>query len=250
MNSKISIITVSFNASRTIEATIKSVISQSYKNTEYIIVDGKSNDSTLKIVNKYKKNISKIISESDKGLYDAMNKGVKCAKGDIIYFLNADDVLVDDKVIEKVVKSFDKNTDFVYGDVLFFYPVENKKVKISRNASINDLRNSLMPPHQATFVRKEVLEKYPFDLSYRSSADFDFFCRLISSGAKGKKINEVIAQNSIGGISSSSISYKETELIIKKYFGSFWYYKIVIKHKLFNILKKIFGLLKISYHIG
>lgn len=83
---KVSIITVSFNASKTIEATINSVLSQSYKNVEYIIVDGNSTDNTIKIVNKYKKKISRIISEPDKGLYDAMNKGVKNATGEVIYF--------------------------------------------------------------------------------------------------------------------------------------------------------------------
>lgn len=133
---------------------------------------------------------------------------------------------------------------------MFYYPGENRSVRISRDFSIKDLKNSLMPPHQAAFIRKKVLEKHPFDLKYRSSADFDFFCRISFNVVKGKKINEIIAKNTIGGVSSGSVSYKETEVIIKKYFGLIWYYKILLKHKLFALIKKILNFLKINYHLG
>jgi glycosyltransferase involved in cell wall biosynthesis len=246
---KISIITVCFNAEKTIEQTIKSVLSQTYANIEYIIVDGKSTDSTLKIVNKYKKQISKIVSEKDKGLYDAMNKGVKLAKGEIIYFLNADDVLIDKNVVSKVMKEFGNN-DLVFGDVEFYYPKENKKVKISRNASINDLKNGNMPPHQGSFVKKEFLIKHPFNLKYKSSADFDFFCNLLKEKPKIKKINKIISRMIVGGVSSGAISYKETQSIIKKHFGNYCYYKIKTKHTVFKIIKMIFTLLRINYHKG
>lgn len=247
---KVSIITVSFNASKTIEATIKSVLSQTYKNIEYIIIDGKSTDDTLKIVGKYKSRIAKIVSESDKGLYDAMNKGTKFAKGEIVYFLNADDVLKDNKVVENVVKKFGKNTDFVFGDVEFFYPLENKFVRISRTASVDELKKGNMPPHQGSFVKRELLKKFPFDLKYKSSADFDFFCRLIKSGAKGQKLKRVIAIVQSGGVSSGSTSYKETEEIVKIYFGIIPYSILVAKHSAFKVAKVLLNKFKIRVHKG
>lgn len=252
MNPKISIITVCFNAEKTIEETINSVKFQTYKNIEYIVKDGKSTDNTLKVVKKYKNNIAKIISSKDKGLYDAMNEAVKKASGEIIYFLNADDVLVDKHLIEEIAKEFekDKNLDMVFGDVDFFYPEKNKTVRISRNASLNDLKNGSMPPHQGSFIKKKWLLKYPFDLSYKSSSDFDFFCNFLKEKPKVKKINKVIAKMLIGGVSSGNISYKETQQVVKKHFGLFYYYKIKIKHLIFSLIKKIFLILKIDYNKG
>ena len=247
---KVSVITVSFNASKTIEATIKSVLSQSYDNIEYIIVDGKSTDDTLKIVGKYKGKISKVISEKDKGLYDAMNKGVKNAKGDVVYFLNADDILKDSKVVENIVNEFDKDTDFVFGDVEFFYPLENKYVRISRIASIYELKKGHMPPHQGTFAKRKLLLKYPFDLKYRSSADFDFFCKAIINGTKSKKADLIVAINAMGGVSSGIVSYKETEAIMKKYFGVVPYLFLLTKHKVFGTAKIVLNKLGISIHKG
>jgi len=247
---KVSVITVSFNASKTIEATITSVLSQSYKNIEYIIVDGKSTDDTLKIAGKYKNRISKIVSEKDRGLYDAMNKGVKLAKGEIIYFLNADDVLKDNKVVARVANAFSSEIDFVYGDVEFAYPDENKKIRISRIASISELKKGNMPPHQGTFAKKELLQKYPFDLNYRSSADFDFFCRVIKSGAKSKKLDFVVAVNAMGGVSSGSVSFKETEEIVKKNFGFIPFALLWLKHRIFSVFKKLFALVEFRPHLG
>jgi glycosyltransferase involved in cell wall biosynthesis len=248
---KISIITVCFNTEKTIEQTINSVLGQTYKDIEYIIVDGISKDNTLKIVGKYMKKISKVVSEKDKGLYDAMNKGVRIAKGQVIYFLNADDVLVNKNIIKEVAKEFEKEDfDLVFGDVEFYYPKENKKVKISRNASLNDLKNGNMPPHQGSFVKKEFLIKHPFNLKYKSSADFDFFCNLLKEKPRIKKINKIISRMIVGGVSSGVISYKETEEIIRKHFGNYCYYKIKTKHTVFTIIKMIFALLRINYHKG
>ncbi len=251
MNQKISIITVCFNAEKTIEETIKSVKMQTYKNIEYIIKDGKSKDGTLKVIKKYKNNISKIISSKDNGLYDAMNEGVKKATGDIIYFLNADDVLVDKHVIEEVAKDFENdNLDMVYGDVDFFYPNKKKTVRIIRNASIKDVKNGLMPPHQGSFVKRKFLLRYPFDLNYKSSADFDFFCNFLKEEPKTKKIDKVIAKMLIGGVSSGDISYRETQMVIKKHFGLFYFYKIKLKHIIFKNIKRFLNFLKIDYNKG
>lgn len=252
MNPKISIITVCFNAEKTIEETIKSVKIQTYKNIEYIIKDGKSKDGTLKVAKKYKNIISKVISSKDKGLYDAMNIAVKKATGDIVYFLNADDVLVDKHIIEEIAKEFEKENDLdmVYGDVDFFYPEKNKTIRIIRNASLSDIKNGLMPPHQGSFVKKKWLIKYPFDLSYKSSSDFDFFCNFLKENPKLKKIDKVIAKMLIGGVSSGDISYKETGVVVKKHFGLLYYIKIKLKHFVFKNAKKSFNLLGINYNKG
>lgn len=246
----ISIITVSFNASKTIEATIKSVLSQDFKDFEYLIKDGKSKDDTIEIVSKYKKNITKIISTPDKGLYDAMNVAVKEAKGEYIYFLNADDVLKNSTVFSRVSEFLDGKNDLVYGDIEFFYPLEKKSVKVSRIASIGELKKGNMPPHQGSFVKRELLLKYPFDTQYRSSADFDFFSKVIPVCKNIKKVNEIIAVMEMGGISSGKISYLETEKIVKQRFGFLAYLVLLIKHKLFYSIKLVLSILNIKLHKG
>ncbi|MFT4304483.1 MAG: glycosyltransferase, partial [Candidatus Woesearchaeota archaeon] len=144
---KISIITVCYNSSNTIEKTIKSVINQKNKNFEYIIIDGESSDDTLKIINKYKKFINKIISEKDNGIFEAMNKGIDFAKGDIIYFLNSDDFLLNNNIINKIQKIFEKNQlDAVFGGVLCFYPETNQTIPRNRKFLENNLKKGIMPP--------------------------------------------------------------------------------------------------------
>ncbi len=206
----------------------------------------------MEIVGKYKYRIARIVSEKDKGLYDAMNKGVKLAKGEIIYFLNADDVLVDKHIIREVMEEFEKDNklDLIFGDVEFFYPKENKTIRISRNFSKKDLQNGFMIPHQGSFVKKKWLQKHPFNLKYKSSADFDFFCNISKENIKVKKLNKIIAKMVVGGVSSGSISYKETEEVIRKHFGEFYYYKIKAKHFIYSIIKKILKIIKINYHKG
>src|SRR5436190_441602 len=118
---KISIITITYNSQHTVEDTVKSVISQDYPDIEYIIVDGKSKDATMKIVDKYKNKISKIISEKDKGLYDALNKGIRMATGDVVGMLHSDDLYADEKVISKIAAKFNSDTQLqaVYADLVF-----------------------------------------------------------------------------------------------------------------------------------
>lgn len=201
-------------------------------------------------MNKHKSGIAKIICEKDKGLYDAMNKGVRNSTGDVVYFLNADDVFKNHTVVENALSAFDDKVDFVFGDVEFFYPNENKLVRISRTASISELKKGNMPPHQGTFVRRKLLEKFPFDLTYRSSCDFDFFCNIIINGAKSKKINKVMAVMQMGGVSSGAISYKETEAIVKKNFGVVPYGLLVAKHKAFRAAKIVLNKLGLKIHKG
>jgi len=246
----ISIITVSFNAEATIEETFLSVFSQEFKDFEYIIKDGLSRDNTMSIVLNYKKRIRTIISSKDKGLYDAMNIAATKAKGEYICFLNADDVFKDAKVLQNISKYLDGKNGLVFGDVEFSYPSEKKKVRISRIASVEGIKKGNMPPHQASFVKRELLLKNPFDIKYRSSADFDFFCKILQKGIITKKVPVIVAVMRMGGVSSGSVSYKETEQIIKKHFGFVPFVSIKAKHCVFNAAKSIFHALGLKVHKG
>jgi glycosyltransferase involved in cell wall biosynthesis len=247
---RVSIVTVVFNSGGVIEKAIKSVLLQSYKNIEYVIIDGGSKDNTLDVVKKYQKHVDVLISEKDKGIYDAMNKGVKECSGDVVFFLNADDVFHDRGAVSDAVEAFEKGVDFVYGDVEFSYPLEKKSVRISRAASISNLKSGTMPPHQGTFARRELLLRNPFDISYRSSADFDWFCRIMKKGAIGRKIGRVVATVQIGGVSSGKVSYRETEMAVRNYFGFLPFASLVIKHRIFYLLKRTFSFLGLSIHKG
>ncbi|QEE16037.1 glycosyltransferase family 2 protein [Promethearchaeum syntrophicum] len=178
----LSIITVCYNSEKTISETIKSIKSQKFKDYEYIIVDGKSSDKTVEIAqNSFKKYDNfKIISEQDKGIYDAMNKGIAMAKGKIINILNSDDVYFDEYVLQDVVNEFNcQDIDILYGNTLLI----NSKKKVIRNIKSGNFKKGKFywgwfPPHPSTFIKKSVYDKiggYKVDL--KISADFEFFLR-------------------------------------------------------------------------
>ena len=154
---KISIITVCYNSQETIKDTIESVINQSYDNIEYIIIDGNSNDNTCNIINSYS-DIDIFISENDKGIYDAINKGIKRASGEIIGLLHADDVFDNHQVIEKVISNFSSNKDILYGDIN--YVKKNNLNQIVRkwrssNYSFKKFKWGWMPPHTGFFLKRK-----------------------------------------------------------------------------------------------
>jgi len=209
---KVSIITVCYNSASTIEATIKSVLSQDYKNIEYIIVDGLSKDNTLQVVERYGSRISKIISEKDDGIYFAINKGIALATGEIIGILHADDFYTDDKVISKVVKAFrEKNTDTVYGDLQYVDREDTSKVK--RHWSSGEYAHGLffkgwMPPHPSFFVLKKCYDKFGvFNTTLRSAADYEMMLRLLHRyKCSTAYIPEVLVKMRVGGKSNVSLS--------------------------------------------
>ena len=214
---KISIITICFNSSKTIERTFQSIMNQSYQNIEYIVVDGASSDDTLKIIKNYNSSISKYISESDEGLYDAMNKGIALATGDIIGILNSDDFLASNDIINIIASMINsENLDGVYGDLQYVDKINTKKIR--RNWKSYDFKPSLleqgwMPPHPTLFLKKEVYQKHGlFDLSYRISADYDFILRIFKdTELKFGYLPKVITKMRVGGASNRSV-----ENIIKK----------------------------------
>lgn len=173
---KISIITICYNSDRFIEKTIKSVTNQSYRNFEYIIVDGHSKDNTINIIKQYEDKVTKWISEPDRGIYDAMNKGIKMATGDWIIFMNSGDNFVDNNVLSSIFdKAVDEKTLIIYGNVINDWGTykEYKKAYPLKTISYR------MPfCHQAAFVRRAVLIENQFDLSYKYAADYNQFYNL------------------------------------------------------------------------
>ena len=178
---RVSIITVCLNAEKTIESTIQSVLGQSYPNIQYIIIDGESSDKTMGIVNRYSESISVIVSERDAGLYDAINKGIMHADGDIIGTLNADDVLANKDIITKITEVFTKDEALksVIGDIAFV----NKKNKPSRYYSSRNWRPSLfrfgmMPPHPSFYCRRTLFSEYGFyRTDFKIGADYELLLR-------------------------------------------------------------------------
>lgn len=208
---KISIITVCFNSEKTIRNTIESVLSQDYHDVEYIIVDGGSTDQTMNIVREYS-SISKVISEPDDGIYDAMNKGVLSATGDIIGILNSDDLYEGSSVLSGIAVLFNKSSSIglAFGNVVLVNPDDiSQTVRRyeSRNFKPWKLRFGWMPPHPATFVRRSVYQEYGmYDLSYKISSDYEIFVRwLLINRLEYAQINRTLVRMRAGGISTSGI---------------------------------------------
>ena len=206
---KISIITVVKNNKETIKDTINSVLNQTYKDIEYIIIDGASIDGTIEIIKSYGGKVSMFISEPDKGLYDAMNKGIALAGGDIVGILNSDDFYINNNVIEKVIKEFkDKKCDSVYADLVYVKPENlDNIVRYYDSSKFNPSKFAYgwMPAHPTFFVKREIYEKYGvFKTNFKISADFDILARfLYTHKISYYYMSEVIVKMRIGGVSTS-----------------------------------------------
>lgn len=207
---KVSIITATYNSAATIKDTVLSVNKQTYHNVEHIVIDGVSKDNTLNLLD-YFGHSGPLISEPDKGIYDAMNKGVEMAEGDIIGILNSDDFYPNARVIEKVVKVFEKgDCDAVYGDLVYVDSFNIKKVLrkwIAGGFSRKSFYKGWMPPHPTFFVKKEVYEKHGnFNLDFKSSSDYELLLRfLFLKQIKVKYIPGVLVHMRAGGYSNRSI---------------------------------------------
>ena len=181
---KVSIITVTYQSAETIEQTIQSVLGQDYPDIEYIIVDGLSKDATLNIVAKYDNKINKVISEKDHGLYDALNKGIALATGDVIGFIHSDDFYTDQSVVRRYVEKFKESAaQAVYADL--YYVDKNNPNKIIRAWKSGQYKEhsflyGWMPPHPTFFVKKSVYEKYGvFNTDFKTAADYELMLRFI-----------------------------------------------------------------------
>ena len=172
---KITIITAVYNAEKTLEQTIQSVICQTYSNIEYIIVDGGSKDRTVDLIRKYNDQIAYWVSEPDSGIYDAFNKGVVHATGDYVQFLGSDDCLCDKFVIEKIANQIECDVDILSAGVWVVDETRGLQSLVTGLKATESDYNHTMIPHQGMFVRRDLLLKYPFDTSYRIAADYLFF---------------------------------------------------------------------------
>ena len=206
---KVSIITATYNSASTVRDTLISVQRQNYSNIEHIIIDGFSKDDTLNIVSEFP-HVGKTVSERDKGIYDAMNKGIQLATGEVIGILNSDDIYVDEKVIEKIVKEFEnENVQATYADLQYVHQNNLNKIVRTWKTGVFTKKNfyyGWMPPHPTFFVRKKVYEKVGlFDITLRSAADYEMMLRiLLKHEMNTKYIPEVIVKMRAGGMSNAS----------------------------------------------
>lgn len=208
---KVSIITITYNSGKTLEETLSIVAAQDYNNIEHLIIDGKSSDSTLEIVSKFP-HISKVVSEKDKGVYDAMNKGIKYASGEIIGILNSDDIFVNDSVISEVAKKFseDESVSAIYGNISFFKTETPDKVErtwIAKPYYKDFFEDGEVPPHPALFVKKEVYDKigsyYP---DFKIASDYEFMLRMLKIHKyKSVHLDKILVKMRLGGESTAGL---------------------------------------------
>lgn len=206
---KISVITVCYNSVLTIKDTLKSVASQNYKDFEHLIIDGGSKDGTLDIIRAWTRHSFRLVSEPDEGIYDAMNKGIKLATGDVVAFLNADDFYKDADVLARVAELMRaEQLDALYGDVEFFRPGQQGIVARRYNSgrfTAGRLGWGWMPAHPALFVRKALFERYGvFRTDYRIAGDFEFIARVFKHPElRHRHLPESLVCMQLGGISTS-----------------------------------------------
>lgn len=241
----VSIITVTFNAEIYLERTIKSIIAQTSADYEYIIVDGKSKDSTLEIADKYKIYISNCISEPDKGLYDAMNKGISLANGHFIWFINAGDEIYDKHVIEKLKRLFEKsNCDILYGNTMITADdgseIGAKRQKTPKKLTYKSLKHGMIVSHQSFLCALTICPEY--NLKYKYSADNDWMVRCLKAAQNIVNANIYISKFLDGGRSKQTIipSLKERFHIMRHNYGllaTLWYHIPIAFRFIFFVIR-------------
>lgn len=229
-----SIITVTYHAESVLEETILSVVSQTYHNIEYIIVDGASKDRTLSIVNKYRDKIQAVVSEPDKGLYDAMNKGLKMAKGEYVCFLNAGDTFHEDDTLQLIVHQLNKSNvlpDVIYGETALVdaqrHFVRMRRLQTPDTLNWKSFRQGMLVCHQAFIAKRALAETY--DLNYRFSADFDWCIRVMKKASLLNNTRLTLIDYLDEGMTTKNrkASLKERFRIMAKHYG---YISTVLHH--------------------
>lgn len=229
-----SIITVTYHAESVLEETILSVVSQTYHNIEYIIVDGASKDRTLSIVNKYRDKIQAVVSEPDKGLYDAMNKGLKMAKGEYVCFLNAGDTFHEDDTLQLIVHQLNKSNvlpDVIYGETALVdaqrHFVRMRRLQTPDTLNWKSFRQGMLVCHQAFIAKRALAETY--DLNYRFSADFDWCIRVMKKASLLHNTRLPLIDYLDEGMTTKNrkASLKERFRIMAKHYG---YISTVLHH--------------------
>ena len=224
---KFSIITVTYNAGKVLEDTIQSVVFQTYRNVEYIIVDGGSTDNTLDVVHKYQERISKVISEPDKGLYDAMNKGIRMATGDYLCFLNAGDELHENETLQKIVYTLKGKElpDVIYGETAIVdeegHFLHMRRLSTPEHLHWKSFKEGMLVCHQAFLTRRELALANPYDLRYRFSADFDWCIRIMKQSKNLHNTHLTLIDYLNEGMTTQNhkASLKERFRIMTKHYG-------------------------------
>lgn len=235
---KISIITISYNSQNTIQSTLESVQGQSFPLVEHILVDGASTDNTLNIIKNFP-HISKIISEPDKGIYDALNKGINQATGEIIGFLNSDDVFHFKDSLLQIYQAFDTYTDVVFGDLIYTDDCNNLK-RSWKGSPFNPgaFSKGWMPAHPTFYCRKSVYEKFGlYNDSYKIAGDFELLLRFFEKyQVNSKYIPKTLVNMKVGGVSNKSL--KNKLIILEEEFRAFKENNINVNKGLY-ILRKL-----------
>ena len=222
---KFSVITVCYNAEATLEDTIQSVISQTYHHVEYIIVDGASKDRTMDIVNRYRDRIAVVVSEPDKGLYDAMNKGIRLATGDYLCFLNAGDSFHEDDTLQQMVHSIHtlQLPDVLYGETELVdhegHFLRMRRLQAPEHLTWKSFRQGMLVCHQAFFPRRDLV--MPYDLRYRFSADFDWCIKIMKKSKVLHNTHLTLIDYLAEGMTTHNhqASLKERFLIMARHYG-------------------------------
>lgn len=208
---KISIITVCFNSQKTIEKTLESISMQTYKNFEHIIMDGGSTDKTLELIKNYQGHPLKLFSESDFGAYDAMNKGLKKATGDIVAFLHSDDLYANKDVLATIAQLFEqKDCDLIYADLIYVRQGDlSKPIRTwrSRPYQAGLFERGWMPAHPTVFIRRKIYEQYGgFSTDFKIASDFDLMCRFLAKHqVSSYYLPQCLVKMQLGGMSNRSL---------------------------------------------
>ncbi|MGR5135884.1 glycosyltransferase family 2 protein [Vibrio jasicida] len=237
---KVSVITATYNSSQTVIDTLESLNQQTYEDIEYIIIDGASSDATLKVVQENCSRIAKIISEPDKGIYDALNKGIKAATGDIIGFLHSDDLFAYPDAIRDLVKTLEaEGTDSVYADLEYVSKEDTSKVVRkwkSGSCSKAKLLSGWMPPHPTFFMKRDQYQKLGlFNLKFNIAADYDSILRYLwSNEVSTSYLPKVVTKMRVGGASNRSlkniVEKTKEDIEALKANGIFWPRAILMKN--------------------
>lgn len=232
---KISVITVVYNAEKHIGRTIESVLGQSYNNIEYIIIDGESTDRTMELIGGYK-GIQRVLSEPDNGLYDAMNKGMKAATGDYVWFLNAGDQIFSRDTVEQMVGGLKGTPDIIYGGTMIINQAQeeigDRRLKPPERLSWKSFRQGMVVCHQSILVKREIAPE--FNLEYRLSADIDWAIRSAKAATVIHNSGLVLSRFLEGGLTARNIraGLKERFRIMSGYYGLI---PTILRHFVFGI---------------
>jgi glycosyltransferase involved in cell wall biosynthesis len=222
MKPRLSVITIVYNNVRDIERTMLSVLNQTYTNIEYVVIDGLSTDGTLNVINKYADKISRLISEKDEGIYDAMNKGLAAATGDYVLFMNSGDEFYDTNTVANVFAAAD-DADIYYGETEMINEagesLGQRRHKTPKEFTWQDFNLGMSISHQAIYIRRSLTE--PYDRRYQLSADIDWIIRAAKKAKKIVNVNLYVAKYLVGGMSKTKHrqSLLERFDIMKRYYG-------------------------------